>query len=180
MAERGRRGQESLILTGRVANGRLPACHDDCELPADDTPAACQIGPRGGWGFLARNRIPGVFFGGGRQANARSPMRAPARCAVPNHRRLVRWPRGDGDLSEFMRWFTVTHAQRLVRGAARGRNGLAPSGPIKFVPDRGGRLFAAVRGANPVPGQRPHDRPSIRNSTSGAIQTFGWILQSAA
>src|SRR5260370_42608598 len=31
---------------------------------------------------------------------------------MPNHWDLVLWPRDDGDLSEFMRWLTVTHTQR--------------------------------------------------------------------
>ena len=32
-------------------------------------------------------------------------------CVMPNHWHLVLWPRGDDDLSEFMRWLTVTHTQ---------------------------------------------------------------------
>jgi putative transposase len=31
---------------------------------------------------------------------------------MPNHWHLVLWPTGDGDLSEFLRWLTVTHTQR--------------------------------------------------------------------
>ena len=31
---------------------------------------------------------------------------------MPNHWHLVLRPRGDGDLSQFMRWLTVTHTQR--------------------------------------------------------------------
>jgi len=31
---------------------------------------------------------------------------------MPNHWHLVLWPRRDGELSEFMRWLTVTHTQR--------------------------------------------------------------------
>ena len=46
------------------------------------------------------------------QAKARLPMRVLAWCVMPNHWHLVLWPRGDGDLSEFMRWLTVTHTQR--------------------------------------------------------------------
>jgi putative transposase len=33
-------------------------------------------------------------------------------CVMPNHWHLVVWPERDGDLSEFMRWLTVTHTQR--------------------------------------------------------------------
>jgi putative transposase len=35
-----------------------------------------------------------------------------AYCVMPNHWHLVLWPKHDGDLSEFMRWLTVTHTQR--------------------------------------------------------------------
>jgi putative transposase len=31
---------------------------------------------------------------------------------MANHWHLVVWPERDGDLSEFMRWLTVTHTQR--------------------------------------------------------------------
>ena len=31
---------------------------------------------------------------------------------MPNHWHLVLWPKNDGDLSEYMRWLTVTHTQR--------------------------------------------------------------------
>jgi len=31
---------------------------------------------------------------------------------MPNHWHLVLWPREDGELSEFLRWLTVTHTQR--------------------------------------------------------------------
>jgi putative transposase len=47
-----------------------------------------------------------------KQAKERLPMRLLAYCLLPNHWHLVLWPRRDGDLSEFMRWLTVTHTQR--------------------------------------------------------------------
>jgi len=46
------------------------------------------------------------------EAHQRVPMRTLAYTIMPNHWHLVLWPRGDGDLSEFMRWLTVTHVQR--------------------------------------------------------------------
>jgi hypothetical protein len=33
-------------------------------------------------------------------------------CLMPNHWHLLLWPREDGELSETMRWLTVTHTQR--------------------------------------------------------------------
>ena len=46
------------------------------------------------------------------QAQERLPMRLLGYCLMPNHWHLVVWPRKDGDLSEWMRWLTVTHTQR--------------------------------------------------------------------
>ncbi len=33
-------------------------------------------------------------------------------CIMSNHWHLLLWPQGDGDLSHFMRWVTLTHTQR--------------------------------------------------------------------
>jgi putative transposase len=42
----------------------------------------------------------------------RIPMRALAYCLMPNHWHLVLWPRGDGDLGQFMQRLTTTHVRR--------------------------------------------------------------------
>jgi putative transposase len=47
-----------------------------------------------------------------RQAHDWLPMRLLAYFLLPNHWHLVLWPHGDGDLSEYLRWVTVTHTQR--------------------------------------------------------------------
>jgi len=47
-----------------------------------------------------------------RQAKEWQPMRILGYCLMPNHWHLVLWPEHDGDLSEFLRWLTVTHTQR--------------------------------------------------------------------
>jgi REP-associated tyrosine transposase len=46
------------------------------------------------------------------QAVARHDMRLLAYCLMPDHFQLLVWPREDGDLSQFMRWLTLTHTQR--------------------------------------------------------------------
>jgi len=46
------------------------------------------------------------------EAVQRLDPRLLAYCLMPTHWHLVLYPRGDGDLSEFMRWLTVTHTQR--------------------------------------------------------------------
>ena len=46
------------------------------------------------------------------QGVTRHDMRLLAYCMMPNHFHLLLWPRGDGDLSDFMGWVTLTHTQR--------------------------------------------------------------------
>jgi putative transposase len=46
------------------------------------------------------------------EAHERTGIRIAAYCLMPNHWHLVLWPRDDGELSEVMRWITVTHTQR--------------------------------------------------------------------
>ena len=46
------------------------------------------------------------------EAHERTGIRIAAYCLMPNHWHLLLWPRDDGDLSEVMRWITVTHTQR--------------------------------------------------------------------
>lgn len=42
----------------------------------------------------------------------RVDMRVCGYCIMSNHWHLLLWPREDGDLSDFMRWITLTHTQR--------------------------------------------------------------------
>ncbi len=46
------------------------------------------------------------------EAVDRTRIRVAAYCLMPNHWHLVLWPQQDGDLSEVLRWVTVTHTQR--------------------------------------------------------------------
>jgi putative transposase len=55
--------------------------------------------------FLAFERILGEAIG-------RFAMRLCGYCLMSNHWHLLLWPHGDGDLSDFMRWVTLTHTQR--------------------------------------------------------------------
>src|SRR5947199_3359589 len=36
-------------------------------------------------------------------------MRLLGYCLMPNHRHLLVWPQGDGELSDFGHWLTLTH-----------------------------------------------------------------------
>jgi putative transposase len=55
------------------------------------------------------------------QAHTHVPMRLLSYCLMPNHWHMVLWPYEDGDLSQFMRWVSVTHTQRWH--AAHGTSG---------------------------------------------------------
>jgi putative transposase len=46
------------------------------------------------------------------EAHAGSRVLIAAYCLMPNHWHLLLWPRQDGELSEILRWITVTHTQR--------------------------------------------------------------------
>lgn len=46
------------------------------------------------------------------EAKKNYPMRILAYCLMPNHWHLVLYPHGDGDLTQFMGWLTLTHTQR--------------------------------------------------------------------
>lgn len=59
------------------------------------------------------------------EAVIRTGTRLAAYCLMPNHWHLVLWPRGDDELSETMRWLTVTHTQRW-----HARHGTAGTGPL--------------------------------------------------
>jgi putative transposase len=46
------------------------------------------------------------------EAHGRFGLRLCAWCVLANHWHFVPWPREDGELSEFFRWLTLTHAMR--------------------------------------------------------------------
>jgi putative transposase len=68
------------------------------------------------------------------EAKERLPMRVLAWCVLSNDWHFVLWPRGAGDLSEFMRPLTVTHTQRPH--AAHRTSGTGPlyQGRFKSFP----------------------------------------------
>jgi putative transposase len=68
------------------------------------------------------------------EAKARLPMRVLAWCVMSNHWHFVLWPRRDGDLSEFMRWLTVTHTQRWHAAHRTAGSGPLYQGRFKSFP----------------------------------------------
>jgi len=67
-----------------------------------------------------------------------------AYCIMPNHWHLVLRPDGEHDLSRFMHWLTVTHAQRLHAWAGTAGTGAVYQGRFKAVPVQCDRHFLTV------------------------------------
>jgi putative transposase len=71
------------------------------------------------------------------EAVARHEMRLLCYCLLPNHFHLMLWPRGDGDLSRFMRWLTLTHTQRWHAHRHSAGSGHLYQGRFKSFPVQG-------------------------------------------
>ena len=80
------------------------------------------------------------------EAKEQAPMRVLAWCVMPAHWRLGLWSREDGDLSEFLRWMTVTHTQRWHAAHRIAGTGPLYQGRFKSFPVqvRGGRVGGAA------------------------------------
>jgi len=68
------------------------------------------------------------------EAHRRVPTRLLAWCVMPNHWHMVLWPRRDGELTEFLRWLTLTHAQRWKAAHGAVGHGHLYQGRFKSFP----------------------------------------------
>jgi REP-associated tyrosine transposase len=68
------------------------------------------------------------------QAGQVVPMRLLGWCLLPNHWHLILWPYHDGDLSEYVRWLTVTHTQRWHATHRTSGTGALYQGRFKSFP----------------------------------------------
>ena len=76
----------------------------------------------------------------------RSPIRLLAYCLMPNHWHMILWPKSDGDMTEFLRWMTLTHSQRLHAHRHTTGYGHIYQGRFKSFPIEGDEsLLKAVR-----------------------------------
>ena len=69
-----------------------------------------------------------------REAKEWQPIRLLAYALMPNHWHLVLWPEHDGDVSEFLRWLTVTHTQRYHAHYHTAGTGPVYQGRFKSFP----------------------------------------------
>ncbi len=78
------------------------------------------------------------------QGIERVGMRLCGYCIMGNHWHLLLWPREDGDVSEFMRWATLTHTQRWH--AAHGTKGIGHvyQGRFKSFPVQSNEHYLTV------------------------------------
>jgi putative transposase len=98
------------------ANGRTTLFHDDGDYGAFERVLAEAV-----------ERFPGI--------------RLLCYCLMPNHWHLVLWPRREGELSRFMRWLTLTHAQRRHAHRHRAGEGHVYQGRFKSFPVKDDRHF---------------------------------------
>jgi putative transposase len=74
----------------------------------------------------------------------RTGIRIAAYCLMPNHWHLLLWPRQDGELSEAMRWLTVTHTQRWHAHRQTAGTGPVYQGRFKSFPVQTDEHFLMV------------------------------------
>jgi putative transposase len=78
------------------------------------------------------------------EAQQRHPTRILAYCVMPNHWHFVLWPRGDGELTAFLRWLTHTHTMRWHAHHHTGGTGHLYQGRFKSFPVQTDEHFYAV------------------------------------
>jgi len=100
------------------------------------------------------------------ETKERVPIRLLAYCLMPNHWHLVLWPRGDRELSEFMRLLTVTHAQRWHAAHRTAGTGALYQGRYKSFPVADGEYFFTV--------MRYVERNALRARLVAKAQDWRW------
>ena len=78
------------------------------------------------------------------QAVEQTRIRIAAYCLMPNHWHLLLWPREDGELSEVLRWITVTHTQRWHAQRKSAGTGPVYQGRFKSFPVQTDAHFLTV------------------------------------
>ena len=78
------------------------------------------------------------------EAHAQTRIRITAYCLMPNHWHLLLWPRQDGELSEVLRWMTVTHTQRWHAHRRTAGPGPVYQGRFKSFPVQTDEHFLSV------------------------------------
>lgn len=118
-------------------------------------PRAARVAP-GGYIYHALNRSAGrvallekdedyeVFQNVLLAAWQRRPIRILGYCSMPNHWHFLLWPRRDGELTEFLRWLTLTHTQRWHAQHGTAGSGHLYQGRFKAFPVQNDDHFLTV------------------------------------
>jgi REP-associated tyrosine transposase len=78
------------------------------------------------------------------EAVERTELRLLAYCLMPNHWHMLVWPRKDGQLSDAMRWLTLTHTQRWHAHRHTAGTGPVYQGRFKSFPVQSDEHFLSV------------------------------------
>ena len=78
------------------------------------------------------------------EAHAQTRIRIEAYCLMPNHWHLLLWPRRDVELSEVLRWITITHTQRWHAHHHTAGTGPVYQGRFKSFPVQTDAHFLTV------------------------------------
>jgi putative transposase len=93
-------------------------------------------------------------------------VRLCAYCLMPNHFHLVPWPGGDGQLSRFMQWLTMTHVQRWhAHRHSEGRGHVYQSRFKSFAIEQDGHFLSVCRYV---------ERNALRSNLVSAAQDWRW------
>ena len=101
-----------------------------------------------------------------REAHDRTGLRIAAYCLMPNHWHLLLWPRDDGELSEVMRWITVTHTQRWHAHRKSAGTGPVYQGRFKSFPVQTDEHFLTVA--------RYVERNALRANLVSRVEDWRW------
>ena len=96
----------------------------------------------------------------------RTGVRILCYCVMPNHWHLILWPREDGELSEVMRWLTVTHTQRWHAHYHTSGTGPIYQGRFKSFPVESDEHFLTVA--------RYVERNALRANLVERAQDWSW------
>jgi len=80
------------------------------------------------------------------EALARHPIRILSYCIMPNHWHFVLWPKGDQDVTNFLRWLTHTHTMRWHAQHQTTGTGHLYQGRFKAFPiQQNSHLYSVLR-----------------------------------
>lgn len=100
------------------------------------------------------------------EAIERTKIRLTAYCLMPNHWHLLLWPHTDDQLSETLRWVSVTHTQRWHAAHHSAGSGPLYQGRFKSFPVQTDEHFLAVT--------RYVERNALRARLARAAENWRW------